>query len=62
MFIETVFKTTFGLSDVLKIAFINCIQSLIKFLCILFLTLKYNINIIHMGVTLAELRLLGKNT
>ena len=31
-------------------------------LCISFLTLINNINIIHMGVTLAELRLLGKNT
>ena len=31
-------------------------------LCILFPTLIYNINIIHMGVTLAELHLLGKNT
>ena len=31
-------------------------------LCILFLTLIYNINVTHMGVTLAELRLLGKNT
>ena len=31
-------------------------------LCILFLTLIYNINIIHVGVTLAELRLLGKKT
>ena len=31
-------------------------------LCILFVTLIYNINIIHMGATLAELRLLGKNT
>ena len=31
-------------------------------LCNLFLTRIYSINIIHMGVTLAELRLLGKNT
>ena len=31
-------------------------------LCILFLTLIYKLNIIHMGVTLAELRLLGRNT
>ena len=32
------------------------------YLCILFLTIKYNVYIIHMGVTLAELCLLGKNT
>ena len=32
------------------------------YLCILFSTLKYNMHIIHMGVTLAELCLLGRNT
>ena len=31
-------------------------------LCILFSTLKYNMHIIHMGVTLVELCLLGRNT
>jgi len=34
----------------------------INFLCILFLTLKCNMHMIHMDATLAELRLLGKNT
>ena len=33
-----------------------------RILCILFSTLKYNMHIIHMGVTLAELCLLGRNT
>ena len=33
-----------------------------KHLCILFLTPEYNMHMIHMGVTLAELCLLGKNT
>ena len=34
----------------------------LRFLCILFSTLKYNMHIIHMGVTLAELCLLSRNT
>ena len=54
-------KTGFQLA--LKFSYLGNLTNLsqIKYLCILFLTLIHNINIIHMGVTLPELRLLGRN-